>query len=83
PEDLLKTFLGGVAQVAAACLANSYPTVVSVPHMLLKGFKNLVAIAVESDIDFKEATTFKEYLKDPSKFAVAVAAPVESAAPAQ
>jgi len=82
PEDLLKTFLGGVAQVAAACLAISYPTVVSAPHMLLNGFKNLVAVAIESDIDFEEATTFKEYLKDPSKFAVAVAAPVESA-PAQ
>lgn len=49
--------------MAAACLAISYPTVVSVPHMLLNGFKNLVAVAIESDIDFKEATTFKEYLK--------------------
>jgi len=83
PEDLLKTFLGGVSQVAAACLAISYPTIVSAPHMLLNGFKNLVAIAAETEIDFKEATTFKEYLKDPSKFAVAVAAPVESAATTQ
>lgn len=68
--------------------------------MLINGFKNLVAVAAETEIEFKEATTFKEYLKvinwnmldedilnttfwfqDPSKFAVAVAAPVESAAP--
>jgi len=31
--------------------------------MLINGFKNLVAIAAETEIEFKEATTFKEYLK--------------------
>lgn len=49
--------------MAAACLAISYPTVVSAPHMLINGFKNLVAVAAETEIEFKEATTFKEYLK--------------------
>jgi large subunit ribosomal protein LP0 len=83
PEDLLKTFLIGVSQVTAACLAISYPTVASAPHMLINGFKNLVAVAAETEIEFKEAEPFKEYLKDPSKFAVAAAAPAESSAPAQ
>jgi len=31
--------------------------------MLINGFKNLVAVAAETEIEFKEATTFKEYLK--------------------
>ncbi|XP_050521182.1 60S acidic ribosomal protein P0 [Daktulosphaira vitifoliae] len=81
PEDLLKTFMAGVTQLTSVCLAVSYPTVVSAPHMLINGFKNLVAVAAETEIEFKEAATFKEYLKDPSKFAVAVEAPVESEAP--
>jgi len=49
--------------VTAACLAISYPTIVSAPHMLINGFKNLVAVAAETEIEFEEAITFKEYLK--------------------
>lgn len=56
-------FLQGVAQLTSVCLAVSYPTVVSAPHMLINGFKNLVAVAAETEIEFKEAATFKEYLK--------------------
>jgi len=37
--------------------------VASVPHMLINGFKNLVAVAAETEIEFKEAEPFKEYLK--------------------
>ncbi|KAF0313716.1 60S acidic ribosomal protein P0 [Amphibalanus amphitrite] len=49
--------------------------------------RDLLAIAAETDITFKEAEKVKEYLADPSKFAVA-AAPVaaetkEAAAPAK
>lgn len=83
-EDLLDKFMSGVRNIAALSLAIGYPTVASVPHSIINGFKNLLAIAVETDYDFAEAERTKEYLKDPSKFAVA-AAPVESggsAAPA-
>lgn len=75
PEDLRSKFLEGVRNVAAVSLAIGYPTLASVPHSIVNGLKNLIAIAVETDIDMKEANTAKEYLKDPSKFAaVAVAA---------
>nr|ABM55512.1 putative ribosomal protein P0 [Maconellicoccus hirsutus] len=80
PEDLLAKFSEGVANVAALCLAISYPSVASVPHMLINGLKNLLAIAAETEIEFKEAETMKEYLKDPSKFIVA--APVAATAAA-
>jgi len=57
---------------------------VSVPHSLINGFKNLLSIAAVTEVDFKEAKTLKEFLKDPSKFAAAAAAaaPVTAAAPA-
>lgn len=53
----------GVANVAAVCLAIGYPTLASAPHMLINGFKNLLALAAVTEIEFKEAETMKEYLK--------------------
>jgi len=74
PEDLRAKFLEGVRNVAAVSLAIGYPTIASAPHSIVNGLKNLIAIAVETDIDFKAAEKTKEYLKDPSKFAAAAPA---------
>uniref|UniRef100_G3MMD6 60S acidic ribosomal protein P0 n=1 Tax=Amblyomma maculatum TaxID=34609 RepID=G3MMD6_AMBMU len=71
PDDLRAAFVEGVRNVASVSLAIGYPTVASVPHSIVNGLKNLIAIAVETDITFKEAEMAKEYLKDPSKFAAA------------
>jgi len=79
PDDLRSKFLEGVRNIAAVSLAIGYPTVASAPHSIVNGLKKLIAIAVETDITFKEAEMSKEYLKDPSKFASAVTA----AAPAK
>lgn len=79
-DDLRKRFMEGVTRIAALSLAIGYPTIASAPHSIANGFKNLLAIAAVTDIEFKEAETIKEYLKDPSKFAVAVAAPVAAVA---
>jgi len=80
PEDLRAKFLEGVRNVAAISLAIGYPTIASAPHSIANGLKNLIAIAVETDITFKAAERTKEYLKDPSKFASA--APAAGAAKA-
>lgn len=84
PEDLRSKFQQGVANVAALSLAIGYPTIASAPHSIANGFKNLLAIAAVTDVEFKQAETVKEFLKDPSKFvaASAVSAPAASAAPA-
>lgn len=81
-DDLRVRFMEGVCRVAAISLAIGYPTVASAPHSIINGFKNLLAVAAVTDIEFKEATQMKEYLKDPSKFAAAVtsAAPAAAAA---
>ncbi|KAF5270483.1 hypothetical protein FQA39_LY08361 [Lamprigera yunnana] len=75
PEDLREKFMCGVANLAAVCLEIGYPTIASAPHSIANGFKNLLAVAAVTDVDFKQATTVKEFIKDPSKFASA-AAPV-------
>lgn len=81
-DDLRQRFLMGVRNIAAVSLAIGYPTTASVPHSIVNGFKNLLAIAAETDITFKEAEMMKEYLADPSKFAVAASAAPTGAAPA-
>jgi len=80
-EDLRTRFLQGVTNLTCVSLAIGYPTIASVPHVIINGFKNLLAIAAATDIEFKEAEQVKEYLKDPSKFAAvaAAAAPVAEA----
>merc|ERR1711994_227652 len=85
-DDLKDSIMAAVRNVAALSLSIGYPTLASVPHSIVNGMKNLLAIA---DITFKEAEMMKEYLADPSKFASAVvadadaeaAAPVEEAKP--
>jgi len=73
-DDLRKRFMEGVVNLACVSLAMGYPTIASVPHIVVNGFKNLLAIAASTEIEFKEAETIKEFLKDPSKFAAATAA---------
>lgn len=84
PEDLRVKFQEGVANLAAVCLNIGYPTIASAPHSIADGFKNLLAIAAETEVEFKQAETIKEYIKDPSKFAaaVSVAAPAAAASTA-
>lgn len=78
-DDLRAKFMAGVSRVAGLSLAIGYPTLASAPHSIVNGFKNLLAIAAATDVEFKEAETVKEFLKDPSKFAVAAAAPAAAA----
>jgi len=81
-EDIKNKFMAGVANVAAVCLSINYPTIASVPHSIVNGMKNLLAVAAVTDITFKEAETLKEFLADPSKFAAAAPAAAAEAAPA-
>ncbi|CAD6332881.1 unnamed protein product [Miscanthus lutarioriparius] len=76
-EDLVEKFAAGVSVVASLSLALSYPTLAAVPHMFINGYKNVLAVAVETDYSYPHADKIKEYLKDPSKFVVA--APVAAA----
>merc|ERR1712113_758888 len=73
----------GVVNLACVSLAIGCPTVASAPHSIVNGFKNLLAVAAVTEIEFKEAQTVKEYLKDPSKFAAIAAAAAPAAAEAK
>ena len=73
-DDIRAKFMQGVANVACLSLAIGYPTVASVPHSIVNGFKNLLAVAAATEITFKEAESMKELLSDPEKLAALMAA---------
>jgi len=79
-EDLKAHVLAGIRNIASLCLKIGYPTVASVPHSIINGMKNLMALAAVTDITFKEAETMKAFLADPTAFAVAAPVAVEEAA---
>ena len=54
-EELLARFQQGVNNVAAVSLEIGYPTKASIPHSIVNAFKNLLAIAAETDVEFPEA----------------------------
>jgi len=75
--DILAKFQAGARNVAAVSLATGIPTLASLPHSLLNGFKNLLAIALATDYSFKQADAYKN-----APVASAAAPAATSAAPA-
>nr|XP_043634625.1 60S acidic ribosomal protein P0-like [Erigeron canadensis] len=80
-DDLVDKFAMGVSMVTSLALAIHYPTLAAAPHILINGYKNLLAIAVETNFSFRLADMMKEYLENPNKF-VAAAPVVAGGGPA-
>jgi len=76
---LIDRFLSGIKTVAAISLALKYPTIVSIPHLLVNAYKNLLAVSLATDYTFEGAEKVKEYLANPEAFAVAAPAGGEAA----
>jgi len=70
---IMDKFLGGVRQMAAISLAIGYPTQASVSHSINFAFKKMLALSLETSIEFEQSKKFKEYLANPSAFAAAAA----------
>ncbi|KAJ1413166.1 Ribosomal protein L10P [Sesbania bispinosa] len=66
-DDLIGKFAIGVSMVTSLSLAISYPTLAAAPHMFVNGYKNVLAVAVETEYSFPQADKVKEYLKDPKE----------------
>jgi len=71
-EDLLKKFMTGVQKLAAISLKIGVPNAATVPHSVARGFKNLIAISLATEITFKQAQAFKDFLANPCAFTNAV-----------
>ena len=51
-EVLLGSVAAAIANVAALSLAANYPTLASIPHTVVNGYKNVLAIALETEYSF-------------------------------
>lgn len=79
-STLLDHLMSGIRKIAALSLQLHYPTLASVPHSLINGFKNLLAISVSTEYTFPASEKIKAYLADPSAFATAAPAAAAAAA---
>lgn len=73
-SELIDRFLTGIKTIACISLALHYPTIVSITHSLVNAYKNLLAVAVETEYSFPAADKIKEYLANPEAFAAAAPA---------
>jgi large subunit ribosomal protein LP0 len=77
-SQLVANLMAAIREVASVSLAVGYPTLASVPHSVINGYKNLLAVSVASDYTFPGSEQIKEFIANPEAFAVA--APVAAAA---
>jgi len=79
---LLEKFRTGVNNIASIGLEIGYPTIASLPHSVINGYKNLLAVSIETDYSFPASEKIKAYIADPNAFASsAPAAAAPAAAP--
>jgi len=70
-EDVLAKFHQGVRNVACVSLALGFPTLASVPHSVVRGYKNVISIGLGTEYAFPQAIKMKELLANPGVKAVA------------
>eukprot|EP01128_Nolandella_sp_AFSM9_P008835 TRINITY_DN54_c0_g1_i1.p1 TRINITY_DN54_c0_g1~~TRINITY_DN54_c0_g1_i1.p1 ORF type:complete len:304 (+),score=125.52 TRINITY_DN54_c0_g1_i1:64-975(+) len=79
-DDIITLFGQGVSQVAALSLATGIPTIAALPHVILAGFKNLLAITMETEYTFEQAEKVKSGAAAAAAAAPAAGAPAAAAA---
>merc|ERR1719498_1089836 len=67
---LMKTVSTAIGNVAALSLATGFPTEASIPHLIVKGAKNVVAFALAAEwLEFPLAVKIQEMVDNPEAFA--------------
>lgn len=73
-EQLLKALTSAIATVATISLAINFPTLPSVMHSLVNSYKNVLAVAVETEITWPEIEQLKDRIANPDAYAAAAPA---------
>ncbi|KAH7023337.1 ribosomal protein L10-domain-containing protein [Ilyonectria destructans] len=73
-EQLLKALTSAIATVATISLAINFPTLPSVMHSLVNSYKNVLAVAVETEITWPEIEQLKDRIANPDAYASAAPA---------
>ena len=75
---MLKAFTSAMNTIAALSLALEYPTLASVMHSLVNGYKNALAVAIETDYSWPEIEELKDRISNPDAYASAAPAAAET-----
>jgi large subunit ribosomal protein LP0 len=85
-SQLLKALSSAIATITTISLAANYPTLPSVIHSLINGYKKVISVALEVDYSWEAIDDLKDRIANPDKYAsaapTAAAASTEAAAPA-
>jgi large subunit ribosomal protein LP0 len=75
-SQLLKAFSTAINTIACLSLALNFPTLPSVMHSLVNSYKNVLAVAIETEYSWPEIEQLKDRIANPDQYASA--APVAS-----
>ena len=67
-DDIAKSFSIGVSNVAALSLGLNYPTLASIPHSMMNGWKQVLAVSLGTDYTFPQSAKIKDMIENPDKF---------------
>ena len=73
-EQLLKAFNSAIATITQISLAANFPTLPSVMHSLMNSYKNVLAVAVETDYSWEGIEELKDRIANPDAYAAAAPA---------
>ena len=79
-EQLLKALSSAITTIATISLAANYPTLPSIMHSLVNGYKKVLAVAVETDYSWEGIDELKDRIANPDAYASGPAATTEAAA---
>ncbi|KAI1810764.1 60S acidic ribosomal protein P0 [Poronia punctata] len=68
-DQLLKTFSGAITTIAALSLAINFPTLPSIIHSLVNGYKKVLSVAIETDYSWPEIDELKDRIANPDAYA--------------
>ncbi|KAI1612628.1 60S acidic ribosomal protein P0 [Exophiala viscosa] len=77
-SQLLKALSSAIATITTISLAANYPTLPSIIHSLVNGYKKLIAVALGIDYSWESIDELKDRIENPDKYAAA--APAAAAA---
>lgn len=73
-EQLLKAFGSAISTIASVSLAIGYPTLPSVVHSFVNGYKKVISVAIETEFSWPEIDELKDRIANPDAYAAAAPA---------
>jgi len=74
-DDIISKFRNGVRNIASVSLQVGLPTVASLPHSIIRGYKNVLAVALATDFEIEATKKLKDILANPQAYSAPPAQP--------